>query len=133
MMMMMMMMMVMTMYCFCGMVDRRKAFSFISSCDHHQRSSPLPVSDMPRAGFEPAQNLSIGLVEWSCDNHYTTASRKHDHWYVLEKVLDNVFLVCNQWLVVLNKFDSPLKLYFLGNCKLLVIYRAKHILLAVEP
>ena len=42
---------------FCGMVDRRKAFSLISSRDHCQRSSPS------RAGFEPAQNLSSGLVE----------------------------------------------------------------------
>ena len=47
--MMMMMMMMMMMNCFCGMVDRQKAFS--------------PIPDMPRAGFEPAQNLSLGLVE----------------------------------------------------------------------
>ena len=53
--------------CFCGMVgNRRKAFSLISSWDHYQRSSPSRISDTPRAGFEPAQNLSSGLVEWSC-------------------------------------------------------------------
>ena len=33
-------MMMMMMNCFCGMVDRRKAFSLISSRDHCQRSSP---------------------------------------------------------------------------------------------
>ena len=49
--------------CFCGMVDQRKVFSLISSRDHCHRSSPLQISDMPRAGFEPAQNLSSGLVE----------------------------------------------------------------------
>ena len=56
------------MNCFCGMVDRRKAFSLISSQDHCQRSSPSRISDTPRAGFEPMQNLSS-------DKHYTTAPR----------------------------------------------------------
>ena len=48
--------------CFCDMVDQRKAFSLISSRDHCQRSSPSRISDTPRVGFEPAQNLSSGLV-----------------------------------------------------------------------
>ena len=48
---------------FCGMVDRRKAFRLISSRDHCQRSSPSQISDTQQAGFEPAQNLSSGLVE----------------------------------------------------------------------
>ena len=60
---MLMMMIKMTMNCFCGMVDRRKAFSLISSGDHCQRSSTSRISDTPRAGFEPAQNLSSDLVE----------------------------------------------------------------------
>ena len=46
---------------YCGMVDRRKAFSLISSRDHCQRSSPSRISDTPRAGFEPAQNLKFRL------------------------------------------------------------------------
>ena len=58
-----MMMKMMVMNCFSGMVDQRKAFSLISSWDHCQRSSPLQISDTPQAGFEPAQNLSSGLVE----------------------------------------------------------------------
>ena len=41
----------------------RKAFSLISSQDHCQRSSPSRISDTPRAGFEPAQNLTSALVE----------------------------------------------------------------------
>ena len=53
------------MICFCGMVDRQKTFSLIYSREYCQRSSPLWISDMPRAGFEPARNLSSGLVEWS--------------------------------------------------------------------
>ena len=73
----MMMMMMMMMNCFCGMVDRWKAFSFISSRDHCQRSSPSWISDMPWAGFEPAQNLSSGLVEWSCVVVITTTPRCH--------------------------------------------------------
>ena len=52
--------------CFCGMVNRRKVFNLTSSRDHCQRSSPTRISDTPRAGFEPAENLSSGLVEWSC-------------------------------------------------------------------
>ena len=42
---MIMMMMMMIMNSFCGMVDRRKAFSLISSQDHCQRSSPSQISD----------------------------------------------------------------------------------------
>ena len=48
--------------CFCGMVDRRKPFSLISSRDHCHISSPPRISDMPRLGFEAAQNLSLELV-----------------------------------------------------------------------
>ena len=51
--------------CICGMVDQRTAFSLVSSQDHCQRSSPFRISDTPRAGFERAQNLSSGFVEWS--------------------------------------------------------------------
>ena len=51
------------MKCFCGMVDRRRAFSLNSSWDLCERSSPLQISDMLQAGFEPVQNLSLGLVE----------------------------------------------------------------------
>ena len=69
---MMMIMMMMIMNCFCAMVDRRKAFSLISSRDHCQRSSPSRISDTPRAEFEPAQNLSSDLVEWSCAVVITT-------------------------------------------------------------
>ena len=77
MMMMMMMMMIVMMNCFCGMVGRWKAFSLISSRDHYQRSSPSRISDTPRAGIEPPQNLSSGLVEWSCAVVITTTSRRH--------------------------------------------------------
>ena len=53
----------MMMNCFCGMVDRRKTLSLISSRNHCKRSPPLPISDTSRAEFEPAQNLSSGLGE----------------------------------------------------------------------
>ena len=53
------MMMMMMMNCFCDMAD-----SLIFSRDLFQRSSPSRISSMPLAGFEPAQNLSSGLVEW---------------------------------------------------------------------
>ena len=71
------MMIMMMMNCFCGMVDRRKTFSLISSRDHCQRCSTSRISDTPQAGFEPAQNLSSGLVEWSCVVVITTTPRRH--------------------------------------------------------
>ena len=71
------MMMMMMMNCFCGMVDRRKAFSLISSRNHCQISSPPRISDTRRAGIEPAQNLSSGLVESSCAVVITTTPRCH--------------------------------------------------------
>ena len=46
-------MMMMMMNCFCGMANRQKTFSLISNQDHCQRSSPLRISNMPQAGFEP--------------------------------------------------------------------------------
>ena len=52
-----------TMNCFCGMVDRRKAFSLITSRDHCQRSSPSRISDTPRAELEPSQKLETLLNE----------------------------------------------------------------------
>ena len=72
------------MNCFCGMVDRRKAFSLISSLDHCQRSSPSRISDTPRAGFEPVQNLSSGFVEWSCAIVITTTPRL---WFELIELI----------------------------------------------
>ena len=48
-------MIMMIINCFCGMVDRRKVFSLISSWDHCQRSSPLRIFDTPQAGFESAK------------------------------------------------------------------------------
>ena len=70
----------MMMNCFCGMVDRRKVISLISSRDHCQRYSPSRISDTPRAGFQPAQDLSSGLVEWSCAVFITTAPWHHFIW-----------------------------------------------------
>ena len=77
-MMMMMMMMMIMMNCFCGMIERRKAFSLISSRDHCQRFLPSRISNTPRTRFDPAQNLSSGLVELSCAAVITTTLRRYD-------------------------------------------------------
>ena len=70
--------MMMMMNYFRGMVDRRKVFSLISSRGDCQRSSPWRISNSPRAGFEPAQKLSSGLlVEWSCAVVPTFKPRRH--------------------------------------------------------
>ena len=56
-----------------GIADRRETFGLISSQDHSQRSSPSRISDTPREGIKPAQNLSLGFAEWSCAVVITTA------------------------------------------------------------
>ena len=79
---------------FCGMVDRRKAFSIIPSRDHCQRSSPSRISDTPLAGFEPAQNLSSDFVEGSCAVVITTTPRcqtKLVHKLVDENLIKSLF------------------------------------------
>ena len=81
---MMMMMLRMMKNYFCGMVDWRKAFSLISSRNHCQTSSSSRISDTPRAGFEPAQNLSPGLVEWSCAVLITTTPRHRKYVFGLD-------------------------------------------------
>ena len=48
------------MNCFRGMIDRRKVLTLIASRDHCQRPSAR-ISDILRAGFEPAQNMSSGF------------------------------------------------------------------------
>ena len=65
------------MICFCGMVDRRKAFSFISGQDYYRRSSLSRISDTPQAEFEPAQNTSSGFVEWRYAVVIATTPRRH--------------------------------------------------------
>ena len=51
----------------------------ISSLDHCQRFSPSRISDTPRAGFEPVQNLSSDLVEKTCVNF--TSRSKINKWF----------------------------------------------------
>ena len=77
-------MMLMTMNYFCGMADRRKAFSLISSQNHCQRFSPSQISDTPLAGFEPAQNLSSGFVERSYAVVITTAPQHQTNGFQTE-------------------------------------------------
>ena len=87
------------------LTDERRLALFLSR-DYCQISSPSWIYDT-RAGFEPAQNLSSGLVEWSCavaitaipwhhlcssDNHYTTASLVA---FSIQKVL--YLLLCFQY------------------------------------
>ena len=60
------MLMMMVENCFCVIVDWRKVFSLISCRDHCQRCSPVQISHTLPVGFEPAPNLTLGLVEWSC-------------------------------------------------------------------
>ena len=42
-----------------------------------QRSAPLQIFNMLQAGFEPVENLSSGLVEWSCAVVINTTPQHH--------------------------------------------------------
>ena len=59
----------------CGMGEQWKASSLISNHDYCQRPSPLQICGTPRAGFEPTQNLSSGLVDWTCEVVITTVNK----------------------------------------------------------
>ena len=52
-------------------------YSLISSRGCCQRSSALQISNLSRVGFEPVQNLSSGLVEWSCTVVIMTTPQCH--------------------------------------------------------
>ena len=45
-------------------VTKTSCWCLFSKQDHIQRFSPSQTSDNPRAGFEPAQNLTSGFVVW---------------------------------------------------------------------
>ena len=98
--------------CFCGMVDQRKAFSLISS----------RISDTPRAGFEPAQNLSSGSVEWRCARVTTTTLRRQKN-NSIQKELDqgSGFLMSLRWF-----FSLRMKLVF-GFPKYCFLYKVDSI------
>ena len=93
----------MMMNCFCGMVDRRKTFSLISSRDHCQRSSPSRISDTPSRAWacaEPEFRLSW-MKLCSSDNHYTTAPQVFVSLYV-----PYIFTVLFLFFVLLFIFKS---------------------------
>ena len=97
----------MVMNCFYGMVDRRKAFSLISSRDHCQRSSPSRISNTLRAGFEPARNLSSGFVEGSCAVMITTTPWPRRKWIIFNsKTSASGCCLVFAWLFV--DFSLPL-------------------------
>ena len=62
---------------FCRMIDRRKAFSVISSRFRCQRFLLSRISETPWEGFEPARNLSSKLVEWRFAVVITTTPPRH--------------------------------------------------------
>ena len=48
---------------FCGIVDRRRVSSFISSRGNYQKFSPSQISSTSQAEFKSAQNLRLGFIE----------------------------------------------------------------------
>ena len=67
-------MMMVMMNCFCGMVDRRKTYSLISSRDHCQKFSRSRIS-RSRSGLNlPEPKFRFSWTKpCSSDNHYTMA------------------------------------------------------------
>ena len=66
-----------TMNCFCGMVDRRKAFMPYSQPGPLETLSLSQISNTPLAGFQSVQSLSSDFVEWSFAVVITTTPRCH--------------------------------------------------------
>ena len=103
------------MNCFCGMVDRRMAFSLISNRDHCQRASPSRIPDTPRAGFEHTQKpkFRLSCMELcSSDNHYTMVPIG-----VTFPKLDYVELILNTQEHLPNFFSRRMKIAHKTNCK----------------
>ena len=87
----------------CGIVDRRRTFSLISSRDDCQRSLPSRISDTSLAGFELAQNLSSRL-SWmklcSVDNHCIAT------WINKNKPIENMKINFHKFLFRIKKKNS---------------------------
>ena len=58
------------------LTDERR-LSLIFSWDHCQRFLPSQIFDIPRAGFEPTQNLSPDFVKGSYAEVIATSPRRH--------------------------------------------------------
>ena len=113
--------------CFCGMVDRWKAFSLISSWDHCQKSPALQVSDTPRAAFEHVQNLSSGFVEWSYAVVITTTPgchyfsyRNHFIHFLLKSDGASLLVVCIAWFqLIATWYTSFFEKYSFIHCHMI--------------
>ena len=120
------------MNCFCGMVDWQKAFSLISRWDHCQRSSPSWISNMLPAGYEPAQNLSSGFLEWSCAVVITITpwhqKIKVKNIKVDEKSYKNILIYYIGWENLCTIFSIKQNGYIDNNGSITCITKNKEIL-----
>ena len=92
----------MMMNCFCKMVEKRKAFSIISSWDHCQRFSPLFISKVLWVGFEPANNLNSGFFEGSCAEVIYMIFIYYIYIYIIYETLLSI-VIKGQFLVISKK------------------------------
>ena len=79
--------MMIMMNCFCGMIDQGKVCSLLRPLPEILTITFLMPQNMPRAGFEPVQNLSSGLVEWSCAVVIATTSPSFPFSWDIKKIL----------------------------------------------
>ena len=118
------------MNCFCGMVDRRKTFNLISSREC-QRSSPSRISNTSRAAFEPAQNLSLGFVEWSCAVVITTS----DNSAIVRKLFQAPLQI-TYWLTLQKRGQKPYidrkLIWKLGGLKIIILLTLQCFILKIK-
>ena len=106
---------------FCGIVSRRKPFSLISNRGHCQRSSPSRISYTPWAGFEPAQNLSSGFVEYGRLKNVGIISKilcVQCSW--VKKLYDESF---HEWKIISLSFCSVFFIKFLFFHQMIAIQK----------
>ena len=58
----MMMTMIMMINVFCRIADRRKVLNLVSTRDQSQKFTPSWISNAPKVGFKPVQNLGSNLT-----------------------------------------------------------------------
>ena len=100
---------------FCGMVNRSKAFSLISSQSHCQRSSPLRISDTPRV---QKRKLNANVSLYDLNAHWTLGRNK-----LGRKSIDKQYYSISRGsialLIVSNKKNFKKQLHYIIEERLL--------------
>ena len=90
---------------FCGVFHLQKVLSFISSQGYCRIFLLSHTFDMPRARFQPAQDLNWNRVYWSCAVMITTTPRSFI-WY--SQMLTNLYTkrIIDAYCLPIQKLDT---------------------------